>query len=223
MCACRTRLRAAMVVAALALASSLASLPAAAMTFATIEVRCPVSSGPLPKNAHDWRARLPARTRNDWFESEKVASLTSPGQASDILPIQPGRLLMHECPRNGFIMYKKTFALEELARLRPFVASSLYAWLRRHHNFHYRTAQLQIYMGENEGVIAESLLAGERCRSLRTQGVDLHRTNSRGRWTRMSELYGKSEPPTWSVAWVGSSAPVLASTEWCPTLAGARR
>lgn len=84
------------------------------------------------------------------FESRVVQSGYQQGQRLDMRPY--GRILspfpLPKCPGNGFVMYKDEFSEDELAKLKPIVASKEYQALQKQHRTYFLAAYLEEKMGE---------------------------------------------------------------------------
>ncbi len=63
-----------------------------------------------------------------------------------------------KCPSSGFVMYKRDFSEDELARLRPFVRSAEYRALSEAHTNYYLSARLRAHLGAPPAHLAYVLL-----------------------------------------------------------------
>ncbi len=84
------------------------------------------------------------------FDSRVVLSGYQRGQRLDFRPygaiVSPAPL--PKCPGNGFVMYKNEFSSEEIAKLKPIVASREYQALQKQHRTYFLAAYLEEKMGE---------------------------------------------------------------------------
>jgi tetratricopeptide (TPR) repeat protein len=111
-----------------------------ALTFREVELTCPLDGSR--------------------FNVTRPASGTSRGIFLDLKPFGPiiAPWPLARCPSNGFVLYKPHFSDEEIARLRPFVASAEYQALQSHHTTYYLAARLRAYLGETPAQLAWTLL-----------------------------------------------------------------
>lgn len=84
------------------------------------------------------------------FDGIVVLSGYQAGQRLDFRPygaiVSPAPL--PKCPGNGFVMYKSQFSEDELAKLKPIVASPEYQALQKQHRTYFLAAYLEEKMGE---------------------------------------------------------------------------
>lgn len=126
----------ALITAAIAL-----SAPAAhAMTVGEIDVVCPIDG--------------------KRFKTITAYSGSQFGMYLDLKPVgpTPAPWPLAKCPGNGFVIYKKTFTAEELARLRPYVRSEAYRALVPGHTNYFLAAKLQQALSEPPAKVAITLL-----------------------------------------------------------------
>jgi len=111
-----------------------------ALTFADIEVTCPIDG--------------------KTFTAKIVASFTKTGVRLDLKPI--GFLVaphpLPVCPGNGFVMDKLEYADEEVAKLKAIVADETFKAAREKHTDYYMVAFVQERLGADKFDIAWSYL-----------------------------------------------------------------
>lgn len=78
----------------------------------------------------------------------------------DLKPSGPNGAIwpLAKCPSSGFVMYKRDFSEDELARLRPYVASAQYQALSEAHTNYYLGARLRAHLGATPAHLAYVLL-----------------------------------------------------------------
>lgn len=126
---------------ALILAAIALSAPTAhAMTVGEIDVVCPIDG--------------------KRFKTITAFSGSQFGMQLDLKPVgpTPAPWPLAKCPGNGFVVYKKTFSAEELARLRPYVRSEAYRALVPGHTNYFLAAKLQQALNEPPARVAITLL-----------------------------------------------------------------
>lgn len=118
------------------MATGLAAGTASAMTMLPVDYVCPVGG--------------------ETFTAQTVGSGTAYGHFLDgqlYGPIgSPWPLV--QCPGNGFLLYKRDFSAEEIARLTPYVESAEYQVLRHTETSYGLLARVLRHMGEPDQVLA---------------------------------------------------------------------
>lgn len=127
-------------VAALALVLSTASCIVGALTFAEIDVVCPLDG--------------------EQFKTVEAMSGSPFGIFLDLKPF--GAIAapwpIAKCPTTGFVIYKPKFSAEAIAQLKPYVSSPEYQTLAGTQTNYYLAANLQRFLSEPTHVVAFTLL-----------------------------------------------------------------
>lgn len=128
-----------------ALVAGLAALlafapPARAVTYAFQDYTCPLDGRPFSQGLP-----TPGRPLGSRLDLKPWGPVVAPA----VLPV---------CPDSRFVLWKHQFSDEELARLRPFVASPAWQAIRDTETDYYRVARLRQWLGDDPVEVAFTLL-----------------------------------------------------------------